>query len=314
VGSIPAQSTQQFWTTRVADSEVWELYIQTDSGEEIFVTRVEASNTVCPLRYEGCCGGLTLVNDGAYTVNILVEVYFGDDLESRSVETILPCSEQNTTACQSQVIEFNNYPRTVLVLQKLPDGEYDIQTISTDQNLSDNCPVCIITTGTTGTSATTGTTGTSVTTQITTTEISSTTGHHSCPPGSPVTSPDQCKGGSTFNSDGCFCENCRLLNLEQPCQQGEELNGDTCECVGGNSTTGGSASTGSTTVIAGSLAGAASVAGAVGAAAWFLMNRKKRPQEEVLETTDVFANVVEQNPLYLDPVPTYENPIYEYNE
>jgi len=313
-GEVQANSEIFFATDAYDDNEVWDLYALSESGTDIHIVSQTVSSDVCPVRAEGCCGSITLYNDAPFMIKVLIDVLDGESFEERIPYTLLPCTSDNTTACYFQISTFNSSPRTYLVSQMLPSGEMSVVTFDTTEDLSQNCDQCPGTTGTSGTSdiATTGTTGTSF--QISTTgDYTSTGSTYVCPLGSVVTEPEDCKGGSQFDYILCICENCPLASLPQPCSEGI-FNVSTCECIGSsNSTAGGSGGQPTTTYVTSGVLGAGTVAGALGAAAYFLANRKKQPEEQVEGIEDVFAHVVEQNPLYVDPLPTYENPIYSPN-
>jgi len=303
-------SSLNFETSEDKETDVYELYIK-NGNTYVLVDSSSPPGQNCPVNASGCCDKITLKNPNTFSISILYEVYsLSGALETRSPLILYPCST-GAAACTFTVPQVS-VGASLKILQQTLTGQLATVEYSREQ-LTTDCPenCAVVTTGTTSspqttstsTTRTTGTTGVTTWT-IPTTSTGSTTSSV-CP------EVVKCKyGGALWDPVLCKCTPCPITN--QTClNQGQVFDEIACHCDDKDSTSGGGGSKDNSAAITGGTVTAGTVAGAAAAALYFLAKRKKKPEEEVVDADLTFANVIESNPLYQDPMPTYDNPIYE---
>jgi len=308
---IASQSKVYFETSSDREEDIYELSIL-NGQRYILVDSSSPPTQNCPVIASGCCDQLTIKNPNPFSISILYEVYsLQGVLETLSPLIMYPCG-LDPSAC-TYVIPGVSMGSSLIVHQQTLSGQLASEQFSRF-DLEKDCPsdcAALTTTGfsTSGSSGTTGTSGTTGSTGVTTwfpiTSGSSTGSEGTCK------HQLQCVNSqSVWDWNLCRCSPCPLDNTT--CEnEGKMFDPIVCSCNKTESNGGGGGSQTNKAAITGGTVTAGTVAGAAAAALYFLAKRKKQPEEEVIDADLTFANVIESNPLYQDPMPTYDNPIYE---
>ena len=308
--TVPAGSSIYFQTSGDTPNDIYEVTILNGNNRILVDSSLPAANS-CPVNASGCCDQLTIRNPNPFRISILYQVYdLEGTLEAQNAVILYPCSDGSSQGC-SYVIPEVSVASSLVIQEQTLSGQLASLRYSREQlqtGCSDTCiPISTTsgrTTGTTGT-GTSGTTGTTGVTSLDITGLPTTGTTGTCDHYLQCVHPQ-----SVWDWNLCKCIHCPIDN-DTCALKNQEFDEIVCSCNGTSPTSGGGGTQTNTAAITGGAVSAGTVAGAAAAALYFLARRKKQPEEEVIDADLAFAHVIESNPLYQDPMPTYDNPIYE---
>lgn len=307
---VPANSKIAFETTGDGVDTIYEVSILMGSKYIVLDRSAPPSNS-CPVTASGCCSQLLIRNPNNFTIAVAYFVYgLKGEFQKQGYKVLYVCNETLETC--TVVVPGVTVASSLIVSQLNLSGSLQNTSFSRQElqkDCSENCvpfTTSSSSTGTSGSSATTGSTGTTGVTTFVPTTSGTTVTTGSCP--TRVCAHNQ----STWDSTQCKCVGCplttKICKLQDPHSVFDDI---ICQCNATDSNSGGGGKKTNTAAVTGGTVAAGTMAGAAAAALYFLGKRKKKPEEEVVDADLAFANVIESNPLYQDPMPTYDNPIYE---